>query len=66
MKTIEKKTVKVGTTVVNNEEDDEDYIRDIYLLSDFPFTISIYNITLGQYANKYFTVKIATLDCTFL
>jgi hypothetical protein len=34
-------------------------MRDIYLLSDFPFTISIFNITLGQFARKYFTVSLA-------
>jgi hypothetical protein len=61
---------KTTVTSVNNnnnnkeeeeEEDDEEYeedsIRDIYLLSDFPFTISIHNITLGQFAKKYFTVN---------
>lgn len=40
----------------NIDANDDDYLRDIYLLSDFPFTISIYNITLGQYAQKFFQV----------
>ena len=68
MRTIEEKiTVETITTqrsttskepVRGDDEDDEDNLRDIYLLSDFPFTISIHNITLGQYARKYFTVRL--------
>ena len=60
--TIKVETKTTVTSSVNNnkeevdEEDEEDDIRDIYLLSDFPFTISIHNITLGQFAKKYFTV----------
>jgi hypothetical protein len=56
-----KTTVTSSSSVNNNKEEEEeeyeeDSIRDIYLLSDFPFTISIHNITLGQFAKKYFTV----------
>jgi hypothetical protein len=57
---VETKTTVTSSSSVNNNKEEEEYeedsIRDIYLLSDFPFTISIHNITLGQFAKKYFTV----------